>query len=269
MCRHQVTIRNGFAAYAPELEYKQEGFKPEFYKTYAYLEEGHFWFQTRCRLILWALKRYAPNMNSFLDVGCGTGFILSKVSAMFPNASLFGSDMFSSGLHFASSRVHGVDFLQMDARNIPYIEEFEAIGAFDVIEHIEEDTDVLNEMYRALKTGGIIILTVPQHKWLWSHVDEYSCHVRRYGVGELQRKVEEAGFVVLRSTSFVTFLLPAMIVSRLTNLMRCDDAGRVAEIAVPKILNKVLSMVMWMEASLIKVGATSDIGASRLLVARK
>jgi 2-polyprenyl-3-methyl-5-hydroxy-6-metoxy-1,4-benzoquinol methylase len=42
----------------------------------------------------------------------------------------------------------------MDARNIPFAEEFDIIGAFDVLEHIEQDTDVLAKMYQATQNGG-------------------------------------------------------------------------------------------------------------------
>lgn len=268
-CGHQVARKNGVATFAPELEDKQEGFKDDFYDTYAHLESGHFWFRARSLLIVWALKKYAPHMASFLEVGCGTGFILSRVAEAFPQASLLGSEMLSTGLKFASSRLPNVEFLQMDARHIPYSDEFEAIGAFDVLEHIEADTDVLQQMYCALKPGGIMLLTVPQHQWLWSRVDEYSCHVRRYDAAELNRKVEGAGFVVVRSTSFVSLLLLAMMISRGSKKQQRGDESETAELVVPKVLNVLFGFVMWLEAFLVKVGVSFPIGASRLLVARK
>lgn len=268
-CGHQAARKNGFAAFAPELEDKQEGFKAHFYDTYAYLESGHFWFRARAKLIVWALKKYVPHMHSFLEIGCGTGFILSRVATAFPQTSLLGSEMFTTALNFASSLLPSVDFAQMDARKIPYIDEFEAIGAFDVIEHIEADCEVLQQIYRALKPEGVMLLTVPQHQWLWSQVDEYSGHVRRYDVAELHHKVERAGFVVLRSTSFITLLLPAMIVSRWSKKYQRGDTSKTAELSVPKALNILFSFVMWLETLLVKAGLSFPVGASRLLVAQK
>lgn len=268
-CGHQVARMNGFDAFAPELEDKQEGFKADFFDTYAHLESSHFWFRARCKLITWALKKYAPTMNSFMEVGCGTGFILSRVATAFPRARLLGSEMFTTGLKFASSRLPSVDFVQMDARHIPYIDEFEVVGSFDVIEHIEEDTEVLQQIYRALKPEGIMLLTVPQHQWLWSKVDEYSCHVRRYDAAELHRKVEEAGFAVVRSTSFLSLLLPVLMVSRGAKKQPSSDKSDSAELVVPKMLNVLFGSVMWLEAFLVKVGLNFPVGSSRLIVAQK
>ncbi|MGC7405612.1 methyltransferase domain-containing protein [Pandoraea pneumonica] len=268
-CGHQVVRKNGFAAFAPALEDKEEGFKADFYQTYAHLESGHFWFRARGRLITWALAKYAPHMRSLLEIGCGTGYILTQVASAFPKAKLLGSEMFSTGLRFAASRLPSVDFVQMDARDIPFEDEFDAIGAFDVIEHIEMDTVVLQQMYRALKPGGIMLLTVPQHQWLWSQVDEYSCHVRRYAAVELHRKVEDAGFAIVRSTSFVSLLLPAMMISRGAKKTRKGEVNETAELAVPRPINVLFGLLMRLECLFIKVGINFPVGASRLLIARK
>ena len=78
--------------------------------------------------------------------------------------------------------------MQLDARELPYEAAFDAVGAFDVIEHITEDERVLASMHRALKPGGVLIVTVPQHKWLWSWTDEQARHKRRYGRRELSTR---------------------------------------------------------------------------------
>jgi ubiquinone/menaquinone biosynthesis C-methylase UbiE len=268
-CGSAAVRKNGFIPVAPELAEKQEGFKAEFYEQYAHLEASHFWFRSRARLIEWSLRKYVPRMRSFLEIGCGTGYILSKVANAFPSSRLLGSEMFAEGLRFASERVPSAAFMQMDARHIPFIDEFETIGAFDVLEHIEADTAVLAEMHRALKKDGIILLTVPQHAWLWSQVDEYSCHVRRYSAKELHQKIEDTGFSILRSTSFVATLLPAMIISRGVKRRNNEKNDTTAELAVPKIINALFDFLMWLEYVFIKAGGNIPIGGSRLVIAKK
>lgn len=246
------------------------GFKPHYFKELAELEEGNFWFCARNKLILWALHKYSPELTSFLEIGCGTGFVISATSKQFPGIRLLGSEYLEEGLVYARQRVPGAEFTQMDARHIPYESELDAIGAFDVLEHIEEDEAVLQQICKALKPGGIVLITVPQHRWLWSPVDEYACHVRRYGVDELHQIVRKAGLEIIRSTSFVSTLLPAMCLSRLlqsnkTNMSIDDVAG----LRVNPILNKLFEWLLNFELALIRIGASLPVGGSRLLVARK
>jgi hypothetical protein len=80
---------------------------------------------------------------------------------------------------------------------------------------IEENEPVLTALLRALRPGGGVAISVPQHPWLWSSADTQACHVRRYRVGELRAKVQRAGFTLAFETSFVSLLLPEMLASRL------------------------------------------------------
>lgn len=261
---------DGFVAYAPALATGGGGFKAHYYADLARMESENFWFRARNALILWAIKKYCAPFQSFLEIGCGTAYVLSGVAAAYPAARLSGSEIFVAGLGFAAERLPAADFVQMDARDIPYRDEFDVVGAFDVIEHIAEDERVMAQMHAALKPGGSILLTVPQHAWLWSDADEYACHVRRYNAAELHRKVEAAGFEILHSTSFVSALLPAMMASRLA---RRNSPGQtfdpLAEFGIPPWLNAVLEGILTLERGLIRAGVRLPIGGSRLVVARK
>ena len=260
---------DGFLNYAPRLNSDQGGYKAKFYDEYAHLEETHFWFSVRCRLIVWAFGRYGSNQSSFFEIGCGTGFVLKALNQAFPKLQLKGSEMLTSGLQYASKRLSAATFIQMDARNIPYVDEFEAIGAFDVLEHIEEDVVVLQQACEALKRDGVLFVTVPQHNWLWSSVDDYSCHVRRYSAKELHQKIESTGFKILRSTSFVSLLIPVMTLSRATKRHPDNPIDPLAELQISPFMNCLLCMLMSVEAWLIRLGVSFPIGGSRLVVAQK
>ncbi len=159
--------------------------------------------------------------------------------------------------------------MQMDARRIPFLEEFDCIGAFDVLEHIDEDVEVLHQIHRALKPQGIIILTVPQHEWLWSSVDDYACHVRRYSDKELHAKLNEAKFKVLRSTSFVSALLPVMLFSRMIQKKSTNQVSPKAGLKIHPWINFMFEKILNLENSFIKLGLNFPLGGSRLVIARK
>jgi SAM-dependent methyltransferase len=259
----------GFPAFAPALAKEGVGYDPGHYEKLYALEAGHFWFRARNRLIGWAMRRYFPRARSFCEIGCGTGYVLGAVREALPAASLSASEAFADGLPFAQRRAPGARLMQMDAREIPFEDEFDVMGAFDVIEHIEDDRAVLREMHRALKAGGGILLTVPQHPWLWSWMDEVAHHVRRYTARDLRARVSEAGFRIERLTSFVSLLLPAMMLSRLARREADSRTNPYAEFYISAPANRLLQAALAIERGLIRAGVSFPAGGSLLLVARK
>lgn len=243
------------------------GFRSEFFQDLAALEAEHFWFQGRNVLISHILSRYFPQAQSFLEIGCGTGYVLAELARRFPGMELSGGEYFTAGLPFAAARVPGADFYQVDARQLPFVDEFEVIGAFDVLEHIAEDEAALASIVRALRPGGGIIVTVPQHRWLWSTTDDYACHERRYSRRELLNKIENAGLRLEFVTSFVSLLLPAMILSRLPQGREARDP--LDELRLHPAVNAFCSALMQVEYQLIRCGLRLPLGGSLLVVAKK
>lgn len=271
-CNTAALVENGIVIHAPKMAYEGGGFNPEAFEHLAKLEEQNFWFRARNQLIIWIMQRFVlkdrqrQSLGKYLEIGCGTGYVLKGVKTAFNNTDIFGSEIFLSGLEQAKHRLDDVNLMQMDARAIPYQAEFDLIGAFDVLEHIKEDEKVIAEVYRALKPGGFFIATVPQHEWLWSMVDDYACHQRRYKPKELQKKMKKAGFNVIYTSSFVSLLLPLMLTSRCSKKKNSNVS---AELALPKFLNEILYIGMKVELALIKIGIVFPVGGSRIVLCKK
>ena len=244
----------------------------EVYNRLCRLEEHHFWFQARNRIILRMFRQYLAHQQRprILEVGCGTGYVLQGLAAE-KCYELMGAEAHIAGLRHAQRRLPGVEFVQLDARDLPYESEFDAVGAFDVIEHITEDEAVLASICHALKPGGIIVVTVPQHQWLWSSVDEQARHKRRYARQELLAKFAAAGFDVLRITSFVMTLLPVLYVMRLSKRPRCTTASDIdwSELEISRVANAVCSAAMRIDETLITAGISLPAGGSLLAIGRK
>jgi SAM-dependent methyltransferase len=265
---HSKPVRHlGFLSFAPEVTADQVGFKSDYFGQLTEVEEKHFWFCSRNRLLTWALEAYFPDAQSFLEIGCGTGFVLQGLRAAFPGLQLAGSEVFCEGLLCASKRVPNVSLSQMDARRIPFENEFNIIGAFDVLEHIQEDEIVLQQMSQAVKPGGGIIITVPQHQWLWSEMDRISGHFRGYVRTELHQKMQTVGFRVVGVTSFVSLLLPLMLGARLAKRRQVTDD--MAEFRIGRLLNGCLENLLGLERWLIRAGISFPVGGSLLMMARK
>ncbi len=268
-CCHRPKLVEGYIAFAPELAEVNDGFEAIFFAQLAELEASNFWFRSRNRLLIWALQYYLPQAKTFLEIGCGTGFVLARIEKAFPKLTLYGSEIFSTGLSLAAKRLSRSKLFQMDARKIPFENELDVIGAFDVLEHIREDETVLSQMYQALRKGGSIILTVPQHPFLWSQADDCAHHVRRYRAQELKTKVERAVFKVVRMTSFVSLLLPLMLVSRWQQRRHNPEYDGMSELRISGWKNAILENILNLERIIIRFGFSFPAGGSLLLIAHR
>jgi SAM-dependent methyltransferase len=266
-CRFRPILRDEIFQFAQDAA-GDAGFKPEYFPRLAAIEQAHFWFRARNKLIQWALGNYFPDAKSFFEVGCGTGFVLAGIRETFPGTRLVGSDIFTDGLIFAKARLPGVDLYQMDARSIPFEDEFNVVGAFDVLEHLVEDHTALTQMFNAAKPGGGLLVTVPQQRHLWSASDRHAMHQRRYNKSELHTKVESAGFHVERITSFNSLLYPLMVWSRMRQ-KRDRDLQRWRELEISPPLNKTLESILKLERLLIEKGVSFPVGGSLLLIGRR
>ena len=81
-----------------------------------------------------------------VGLACGTGFVLAGIAKVHPKMALHGSEIFLDELTVAATRWPDLQFMQMDARCLPYRDEFDVIGGFDVLSHIEQDEVVLAQL---------------------------------------------------------------------------------------------------------------------------
>jgi len=268
-CGSRPPCVGGFLSFAPELADSNDGFSASYFSRLVELETGHFWFEGRNQVILWGLRKYAPGATNFLEVGCGTGVVLQAIGRCLPGMRLCGSEIFASGLPFAARRLPGTELIQMDARRMPFHSEFDAICMFDVLEHIEEDAVVLREAWRSVKPGGTVLITVPQHPRLWSAVDEHSYHKRRYVAADLHGKLIDAGFEVVHMTSFLSLLLPALILSRLQYRKRDKQLSSGEALEIHPLWNRLCSQILGIERALIRLGVSLPAGGSLFAIARR
>ncbi|MGB8276231.1 MAG: class I SAM-dependent methyltransferase [Alphaproteobacteria bacterium] len=273
----------GIKCYAPDKAHDERDYPADAFAQLAALQDRNFWFRSRNRIIVRMLRKYlrAPGPTAgrpkVLEIGCGTGCVLRALAAE-NRYELTGAEMHIGGLTLAKGRLAGIELVQLDARDLPYVNEFDAIGAFDVLEHIDDDAGVIRSVRRALVPDGLFFVTVPQHPWLWSRADDHARHKRRYSRAELIGTLEREGFAMEFCSSFVFVLLPLMSLSRLRRRSRpgMGATGNVSgrsdaydELALPGPVNATLETAMRLDEFLIARGVSLPAGGSLLAVARK
>lgn len=268
-CGFRPASDEGVLLLAPEAVPGEATETPYEWQALTEAERRHFWFRTRARLIAWAIDRHFARATSLLDVGCGAGSILAHLSAVCPRLELTGAEVRLDALRHARTRVRGVELLQLDIRKLPFMQHFDVVCAFDVLEHLDDDLAALRELAKAVRVGGGLIVTVPQHPRLWSRVDEFSGHRRRYRRRELVARVRRAGFSIRRVTSFATLVMPGLLWSRARDRRRRAAFDPTAELRIAPAPNAAAQLLSNIELLTIRAGLSWPAGGSLLVVARR
>jgi SAM-dependent methyltransferase len=245
------------------------GYDETLFERLAEAEPRSFWYRARARLIVDTVKRFFPGARDVLEVGSGSGGVLLALYEALPSLRLVGAEPSAAGAALARERLPpDIEIVERDVHDLGFEDGFDVVGAFDVLEHVERDQDALVALVGAARPGGGVIMLVPQHPRLWSEMDRVAHHVRRYRRRELMEKAERAGLDVLYVGSFVSLLLPAMIVSRAGRRLLRRHYDPVAELA-PGALNGLFERILDGERRLIARGVALPVGASLMLVGRR
>src|SRR5271165_2398241 len=133
------------------------GYDPSFFDLLASVEERHFWFRARNRLIFELSKKTSSGLKPgylVLEVGCGTGNVLRVLRKACPDGMVVGLELWFEGLRHAQRRSAGCFLVQGDVRRSPFGKQFDLVGMFDVLEHIQEEQETLVSLWKLLVPGG-------------------------------------------------------------------------------------------------------------------
>lgn len=120
-------------------------------------------FYERC------LDMHSAYLGKILDIGCGKGSLLLKLAARRPalDVQLHGVDISPVLCSIARQNVPHAEIIEGDAERLPYMSEmFDFIFMTEALEHMLDYDAAVSELVRVLKSGGIAVITVPNHDWM-------------------------------------------------------------------------------------------------------
>ena len=231
------------------------------------LDDRHWWYRGRRRIIRAELDRLPlPANASVLDAGCGSGRTLEELS---PYGDVYGIELDPGAADVARARGRGeVQIGRLE--ELPWEDgRFDLITCLDVIEHTPDDRATLRELRRVSRPGGFLLVTVPAYQGLWSTHDVANHHYRRYSRSRLRAAARDAGWGVVRMTSFNGLLLAPAAAVRLAERRRLrePDSDYKPELTLgPDWLNSLLEQPLRIEARWLASGRTMPAGLSLLAV---
>lgn len=190
------------------------------------IENSSYWSEHRVAAIAKFLAHYPGTV--LWEIGAGNGNVCNNLNKLgFPTLAI---EPLYDGAKAIAKSGNQVFNATLNLLNLPN-NSIAAFGAFDVIEHLEKPIELLKDLNLKLNDGGLLLITVPAHNWLYSDYDEAIGHYRRYSRKTITDELEAAGFVDVTVTNLFGFLvLPAYFLRRLPYLMgRRRDKNKVNE----------------------------------------
>lgn len=165
------------------------------------------------------LRKFLPPTNAvIMEIGCSSGFLIKDLVKSFPEVTIVGADVVKDPLYRLAKDLPGTPLIRFDLLQCPLPDQsVDVLVMLNVLEHIEDDVTALTNACKLLKCGGALIIEVPAGPLLYDQYDAELHHFRRYSAKNLQRKLDQAGFNVLRRTHLGFVLFPAFAVVKLLN----------------------------------------------------
>jgi len=236
------------------------------YERLAAVEERMWWFAgLHANLVAALAGTRAP--RRVLDAGCGTGGLLARLAAAFPEARLAGLDLDAGALRLARDKACAA-LCRGSIDRLPFADDvFDAAVSADVLCHRGVDElNALSELGRCLRQGGLLVLNLPAHPWLYGAHDRAVDNARRYRRGEIRRLLAQAGFTRVRTRHWNSLLFPLMVLRRV--LWRRGAAA--SEVALgPAPLERAFGAILALERRLLAAGLSLPFGGSILATAMK
>lgn len=220
--------------------------------------EDSWWYRGRISIVCSALRRARiEKRTTALDLGAGYGGMCALLKKYADSVDAFEPDR--EAMQELARR--GYRHIYADVTQA-LTEKHDIVGLFDVLEHIEDDEDMLVRLRDSLTENGVLVLTVPSYQWLWSAHDERNRHFRRYRARELRRKLVESGFEVRVISYWNAVLFPVAALARL-----CGVAGE-SGLSPGGLVNTILLQLIRFEAFVTRI-VSLPFGLSLIAVAVK
>lgn len=138
-----------------------------------------------------------------------------------------------------------------------------------MLEHVEHDQEALDAIYKRLKPGGNLVITVPAYQFLYGAYDKFLFHFRRYNYSQLSKLLKNSGFLTKFHSYFNFWLFPLVLVSRLIEKILNRTAKYAIQGTNDSFLNSLFYRIMRSEKFILSRKTSLPFGSSLICIAKK
>lgn len=199
----------------------------DLFDLHAALEQEHWWFAGRRRIMRDVVRQVAPPRPGALalDVGCGTG---ANIAALAGDYECVGIDTSEDAIRLARERFPAIRFVHgyAPADVAEEIRRATVVTIMDVIEHVPDDFAIVSSLLAEMPVGSHLLITVPAEEALWSEHDVSFGHYRRYHAARLAQVWRDLPVTARLLSYFNSRMYPVVKTVRTLGRLRGGASGR-------------------------------------------
>jgi trans-aconitate methyltransferase len=214
----------------------------------------HWYYRSKAAAMVRYLGQGRP--RRVLDVGAGSGFFTRY---------LLDRGLVDSGVcvdtGYASDREERVGGRMLSFRRSIERDDADLVLLMDVLEHVDDDVELLASYVTKVSPYATFLVTVPAHQWLWSEHDVFLEHRRRYDIAMLEQVMARAQLRVVKSNYYFGLVLPIAVAVRLAGRFATSTnaAPRSQLVRHGRMTNFLLGALCRVELPLIRVNRVAGL----------
>ncbi len=198
----------------------------------------HFWVRRRFEVMKKLADMALRKSGRVAEIGCGNGLLQREIEDYY-GIPVAGFELNEVALRKNVSRQSPLYCYNIHERRPEFHAHFDLLLLFDVLEHIENESEFLQSVKFHLAGSGTLLINVPAHQFFFSDYDRAAGHVRRYSANQLIRVAENNGFRVAALTYWGFPLIPLLLARK---AMRIGNDGKAGFDARGSTMNRLLGL---------------------------
>lgn len=171
------------------------------------------WHTRKLKMVVKLMGAEKTMPKNVLDVGCASGWFLSKLALKYPKANYTGVDVHKKAIDYGKKRYKNLKLICADAHSLPFPNEsFDVVICAEVLEHVKNPKKVLLEIKRVLTKDGIVIIEMDSGNLLfraiwywWTHLRHgvwRDSHIHAFNTKKLENMIKNSGFIITKKKVF-------------------------------------------------------------------